>query len=45
MEISGFNLSTNFGGVPKMHFGELKMRFLLTARIHVVWYKRKCLTL
>jgi hypothetical protein len=35
-EISRFNLSTYFGGVLKIHFGEQKMRFLPTAPIHIV---------
>jgi hypothetical protein len=38
MEISRFNLSTDFGGVLKTHFGKLKKRFLTTAPIHIVWY-------
>jgi hypothetical protein len=36
LEISWFNLSTDFGGVIEMHFGELKKRFLTTAPIHKV---------
>jgi hypothetical protein len=38
LEISRFNLSTGYGGILKMHFGELKMRFIPTAPIHVVCY-------
>jgi hypothetical protein len=34
LEISQFNLSTEFGGVIKIHFGDLKMRFFPTAPIH-----------
>jgi hypothetical protein len=33
-------MSTDFGGELKMHFGELKMRFLPTAPTHSVWYIR-----
>jgi hypothetical protein len=33
-------VSTDFGGVLKKHFGELKMRFMQTAPIHIVWYIR-----
>jgi hypothetical protein len=40
LEISCLNLSTDFGGVLKMHFGELKMGFLPTAPIHILWYIR-----
>jgi hypothetical protein len=36
--ISRYILSTEFGGVLEMHFGELKMRFLPTAPIEIVWY-------
>jgi hypothetical protein len=35
LEIPRFNLPTDFGGVLKMHFGELNMRFFLTAPIHI----------
>jgi hypothetical protein len=42
--ISRFSLLTDFGGVLKMHFRELKMRFLQTAPIHIVWFIRKFLT-
>jgi hypothetical protein len=38
LEIYSFNLTTDIGGVLKMHSGELKMRFLPTAAIHIVWY-------
>jgi hypothetical protein len=38
LEISRFNLSTDFVGLLKMHFGELKMRFFPTAPIHIVCY-------
>jgi hypothetical protein len=38
LEISRFNLSTNIVGVVKTNSGELKMRFLPTAPIHIVWY-------
>jgi hypothetical protein len=31
-----FNLSTEFGGVLKMLFGELKMLFLPTVPIHIL---------
>jgi hypothetical protein len=40
-KLTRFNLPTDFGGVQKMHFGELKMCFLPTAPIHIVWYIRK----
>jgi hypothetical protein len=40
-EISRFNVSNDFGGVLKMHFGELKMRFFPFAPIYIVWYVRK----
>jgi hypothetical protein len=33
-------VSTVFSGVLKMHFGELKKRFLPTAPIHLLWYIR-----
>jgi hypothetical protein len=36
-------LSTDFGGVLKMHFGQLKTRFLTTAPNHIVWYIRNIL--
>jgi hypothetical protein len=35
---SRINLSTDFCGLPKVHFGELKMCFLPTAPIHMLWY-------
>jgi hypothetical protein len=38
LEISRFNLLSDFGGVLKTHFGELKMRFLQTAPIRILWY-------
>jgi hypothetical protein len=38
LEISRFNLSTENGGILKMHFGELKMRLFPTAPIHIVCY-------
>jgi hypothetical protein len=38
LEISQVNLSTDFGGVLMMHSGELKMRFLQSVPIHIVWY-------
>jgi hypothetical protein len=38
LESSRFNLSTDFGGVLKTHFGKLKMRFIPTAPIHIVCY-------
>jgi hypothetical protein len=44
MEMYRFNVSTDFGGVLKMHFGELKMRLLPTAPIHIVWHNETCLT-
>jgi hypothetical protein len=40
LELSRFNLSTDLGGILKMHFGELKMRFMATAPIHIVCYKQ-----
>jgi hypothetical protein len=33
-----FNVSTDFVVVLKTHFGELKMGFLPTDPIHIVWY-------
>jgi hypothetical protein len=33
-------MSTEFGGVLKMHFCELQIRFLPTAPNHMVWYIR-----
>jgi hypothetical protein len=33
-------VSKDFGGELKKHFGELKMRLLPTAPIHIVWYVR-----
>jgi hypothetical protein len=41
LEISRFNLSKNFSGFLKMHFGELKMRFFPTSSIHIACYIRK----
>jgi hypothetical protein len=38
LEIYRSILSTDFLCVLKMHSGELKMRFLPTAAIHIVWY-------
>jgi hypothetical protein len=40
LEIHRFNLSTDFGGVLKKQFVELKMRFLPTFPIRMVWYIR-----
>jgi hypothetical protein len=40
LETSRFNLSTDFGGFLKIHFGEQKMRCLPNAQIHIVWYIR-----
>jgi hypothetical protein len=40
LEISRFNLSTDFVGVLKTHFGKLKNRLLTTAPIRIVWYIR-----
>jgi hypothetical protein len=40
LETSRFNLSTENGGIVKMHFGELKMRFFPTAPIHIICYIR-----
>jgi hypothetical protein len=36
LKISRFNLSTDFGGVLKTHFGELIKRLLTTATIHIL---------
>jgi hypothetical protein len=44
LEIYRFNLSTDFGGVQKIHSDELKMRFMPTAPIYRVWYIRNLLT-
>jgi hypothetical protein len=33
-------VSTDFGGILKMLFGELKMGFLVSAPIELVWYIR-----
>jgi hypothetical protein len=44
LEIYGFNVSTDFGGVLKIHVGELKIRFMLTAPIHIVWFIRDYLS-
>jgi hypothetical protein len=38
LEISRYNLTTYFAGVLKMHSGQLKMRFMPTAPIHILWY-------
>jgi hypothetical protein len=43
LEISRFNLSTEFGGVLKIPFDDLKMRFFPTAPIHTVWYIKNIL--
>jgi hypothetical protein len=40
LEISRFNLPTDFGGVLNMHSGELKMRVLPTPPIQIVCYIR-----
>jgi hypothetical protein len=40
LEIYRFNVSTVFTGEFKMHFGELKKRFIPTAPIHILWYIR-----
>jgi hypothetical protein len=40
LEIYRFKVSLDFGGELKMHFGELKMRFMPTALIHILWYIR-----
>jgi hypothetical protein len=40
LEIYWFNASTDFVGLVKKQIGELKMRFLPTAPIHIVWYIR-----
>jgi hypothetical protein len=37
LENSQFKLSTDIGGVLKMHFGELEMRLLPTAPIDILW--------
>jgi hypothetical protein len=34
------NMSTDFGGVLRTQFGELKKRLLTTASFHMVWYLR-----
>jgi hypothetical protein len=39
-----FNVSKDFGGVLKMHFGELKMRFIPTAPIHIYGINEPFLT-
>jgi hypothetical protein len=44
LEISRINMSTDFCGVPKMLSGELKMRFLPTAPIHIIWNRLNILT-
>jgi hypothetical protein len=33
-------VTTDFGGVLKMHFGEMKMRFLPNSPFHIVCYIR-----
>jgi hypothetical protein len=38
LEISRYNLTTDFGGVLKMNIGEQKMRFIPTVAIQIVWY-------
>jgi hypothetical protein len=38
LEITRFNLSKDLSGLLKMLFGELRMRFLPTAPIHIVCY-------
>jgi hypothetical protein len=43
LEMYRLLVSTDFGGVLKMHFGELKKRFLPNAPIHLVWYIRNFL--
>jgi hypothetical protein len=40
VEIYPLFVSADFGGVQKMHFGELKMRFLPNAPFRLVWYIR-----
>jgi hypothetical protein len=40
LDIYRFNVSTDFSGDLKMHFGELKYRFLPTAPVHILWYIR-----
>jgi hypothetical protein len=40
LEIYRLSVSTDFVGGLKMHFGELKMRILVTAPIESVWYIR-----
>jgi hypothetical protein len=40
LEIYRINVSTDFSGVLKMHFGEVKKRFFPTAPIHILWYLR-----
>jgi hypothetical protein len=41
LDISRFNLSTDFDCVLKIHFGELKMRFIPTAPFHKDCYIHK----
>jgi hypothetical protein len=44
LEIYRFNVSTDYGVVLKMHFAVLKIRFMPTAPIQIVWYIRTYLT-
>jgi hypothetical protein len=44
LEIFRINQSTDFCGVLEMHSGELKMRFLPTAPIHIAWNTSNILT-
>jgi hypothetical protein len=41
LEIYRFNVSIDFRCVLKMHFVELKMRFLPNPLIHILWDIRK----
>jgi hypothetical protein len=38
LELSRFNMSKDLGVVLKMHSGELKIRFMPTAPIHIISY-------
>jgi hypothetical protein len=38
LENSRFNLSTDIVGALKLKTGELKIRFVPTAPIHILWY-------
>jgi hypothetical protein len=40
LEIYRFIVSRDISGVLEMQFGELKLRFMPTASIHIVWYIR-----